>query len=114
MRERGTTPRAKIHPVVFVMLQVLALQLLWCGLVYGAPQEEQRKALGSLTTVGEVQVNGMAVASDSTIFAGDILRSSGTGSATLTWAGKGSLQISANTEIMFTSKPQYDAELKLG
>ena len=114
MREKGAKLTAKIHAVIFVLLQILALHSLSFALAYGAPQEQQRNALGSLTTVGEVHVNDAAAPSESTIFAGDVLRSSGTGSATFTWTGKGSLQIYPNTEIIFTIKPQYDAELKLG
>ena len=113
MREKGAKPTAKIHSVIFV-LQLLALYQLSSALAYGAPQEQQRQALGSLTTVGEVYVNDTVAPSDSPIFAGDALRSAGTGSATLTWSGKGSLQIYPNTEILFTGEPQYAAELKFG
>jgi hypothetical protein len=113
MREKGAKPTAKIHSVIFV-LQLLALYQLSSALAYGAPQEQQRQTLGSLTTVGEVYVNDTVAPSDSPIFAGDALRSAGTGSATFTWSGKGSLQIYPNTEILFTGEPQYAAELKFG
>lgn len=113
MREKGAKPTAKIHSVIFV-LQLLALYQLSSALAYGAPQEQQRQALGSLTTVGEVHLNDTVAPSDSPIFAGDALRSAGTGSATFTWSGKGSLQIYPNTEILFTGEPQYAAELKFG
>jgi hypothetical protein len=114
MREKGAKPTAKIHAVIFVLLQLLALYQLSSALAYGAPQEQQRQALGSLTTVGEVYVNDTVAPSDSPIFAGDALRSAGTGSATFTWSEKGSLQIYPNTEIVFTGEPQYAAELKFG
>jgi len=114
MRENGAKPTAKIHAVIFVLLQLLALYQLSSALAYGAPQEQQRQALGSLTTVGEVYVNNAVAPSDAPIFAGDVLRSAGTGSATFTWSGKGSLQIYPNTEIVFTGEPQYAAELKFG
>ena len=114
MREKGAKPTAKIHAVIFVLLQLLALYQLSSALAYGAPQEQQRQALGSLTTVGEVYVNNAVAPSDAPIFAGDVLRSAGTGSATFTWSGKGSLQIYPNTEIVFTGEPQYAAELKFG
>jgi hypothetical protein len=113
MREKGAKPTAKIHSVIFV-LQLLALYQLSSALAYGAPQEQQRQTLGSLTTVGEVYVNDTVAPSDSPIFAGDALRSAGTGSATFTWSGKGSLQIYPNTEILFAGEPQYAAELKFG
>jgi hypothetical protein len=114
MREKGAKPTAKIHAVILVVLQLLALYQLSSALAYGAPQEQQRQALGSLTTVGEVYVNNAVAPSDAPIFAGDVLRSAGTGSATFTWSGKGSLQIYPNTEIVFTGEPQYAAELKFG
>jgi hypothetical protein len=113
MREKGK-PTASIHAVIFVLLRLLVLHSLSSALAYGAPQEEQRNALGSLTTVGEVHVNDAAAPSESTIFAGDILQSSGTGSATFSWTGRGSLQIYPNTEIIFTGESQYAAEVKLG
>lgn len=114
MREKVLKPSAKIHDVIFVLLQLLALYQLSSALAYGAPQEQQRQALGSLTTVGEVHVNDAVAPSQAPIFAGDVLRSTGTGSATFTWSGKGSLQIYPNTEIVFTGEPQYAAELKFG
>lgn len=114
MREKGAKPTAKIHAVIFVLLQFLALYQLSSALAYGAPQEQQRQALGSLTTVGEAYVNNAVAPSDAPIFAGDVLRSAGTGSATFSWSGKGSLQIYPNTEIVFTGEPQYAAELKFG
>ena len=114
MRERVLEPLAKIHAAIFVLLQLLALCQLSSALAYGAPQEQQREALGSLTTVGEVHVNNAVAPSDAPIFAGDVLRSAGTGTATFTWSEKGSLQIYPNTEIVFTGEPQSAAELKFG
>ncbi|PYU30739.1 MAG: hypothetical protein DMG31_13345 [Acidobacteria bacterium] len=114
MREKVRKPSAKIYAVIFGLLQLLALYQLSSALAYGAPQEQQRRALGSLTTVGEVHVNDAVAPSDAPIFAGDVLRSAGTGSATFTWSGTGSLQIYPHTEIVFTGEPQYAAELKFG
>jgi hypothetical protein len=112
--QKKVKPSAKIHAVIFVLLQLLALYQLSTALAYGAPQEQQRQALGSLTTVGEVHVNDAVAPSDAPIFAGDLLRSAGTGTATFTWSEQGSLQIYPNTEIVFTGEPQYAAELKFG
>jgi hypothetical protein len=114
MREKVLKPSAKIHAVIFVLLQFLALYQLSSALAYAAPQEQQREALGSLTTVGEVHVNDAVAPSSAPIFAGDVLRSAGTGTATFTWSEEGSLQIYPNTEIVFTGEPQYAAELKFG
>jgi hypothetical protein len=99
---------------IFVLLQLIALYHLSSALAYGAPQEQQRQALGSLTTVGEIHVNDGVAPPSASIFAGDVLRSSGTGTATFTWSEEGSLQIYPNTEIVFTGEPQYAAELKFG
>ena len=55
MREKVRKPSAKTP--IFVLLPLLALFQLSFALAYGAPQEPQRQALGSLTTVGEVHVN---------------------------------------------------------
>ena len=108
-------PPARKRAFTFAFLQFLALQCL-SGVGYGAarPQEQQGQALGSLTTVGEVYVNDATAPADSTIFAGDTLRTSGTSTATFTLSGKGSFQISPNTEIAFAGGPQYGAELKFG
>jgi len=114
MREEVLKPSAKIHAVVFILLQFLALYQLSSGPAYGAPQEQQRQASGSLTTVGKVHVNDAVAPASAPIFAGDVLRSTGTGTATFTWSGQGSLQIYPNTELVFTSEPQYAAELKFG
>jgi len=76
MREKGAKLTAQIHAVIFVLLQILALHSLSFALASGAPQKQQRNALGSLTTVGEFRVNDAASPSESTISAGDVLRSS--------------------------------------
>jgi hypothetical protein len=112
--QKKVKPSAKIYALIFALLQLLALYQLSSAVAYGAPQEQQRRALGSLTTVGEVHVNDAVAPSDAPIFAGDVLRSAGTGSATFTWSGQGSLQIYPNTELAFTGEPQYAAELKFG
>src|SRR4029077_8910641 len=93
MLEKGLRPTAKAFALIFVFLQLLALYFLSSGsaaAAYGAPRppEHSHEALGSLDTVGEVFVNGAAAAAQSTIFAGDVLRSGGTGSATFTLSGK--------------------------
>ncbi len=100
-----------------VSLQLLILHFSF-GLAYGAPypgqEQEQRQALGSLTTTGEVYLNSSAAPAESTVIAGDVLRTSSTGSAMFNVAGDGSLRISPNTEIVFAGGPQYAAEVKLG
>lgn len=99
----------------FVQLLMLHFTL---GLTYGAAyprqEQEQREALGSLTTAGEAYVNSAAAPAAFPVFAGDVLRTSATGTAVFTLGGNGSLRISPYTEIIFAGRPQYAAELKLG
>lgn len=106
----------KAWPAALVFIQVLTLLLLLPVFVDGAPraQEQQRTALGSLSTFGEVYVNDIMAPLESTIFSGDILRTGGAGTAIFTLSGKGSFQISPDTQIVFAGNPQYIAELKSG
>jgi len=116
MLEKGLKRRAKIC-LRSVFLQLLVLHV-WFGLVYGAAyprqEQQQREALGSLTTAGEVFLNSAVTPAESTVFAGDVLRTSPSGTAMFTLAGNGSFRISPNSEIVFAGGPQYAAELKLG
>ena len=116
MLEKGLKRRAKIY-LRSVFLQLLVLHV-WFGLVYGAAyprqEQQQREALGSLTTAGEVFLNSAVTPAESTVFAGDVLRTSPSGTAMFTLAGNGSFRISPNSEIVFAGGPQYAAELKLG
>ena len=77
-------------------------------------QEQQKRALGSLTSVGEVYVNDTAAPVESTIFRGDTLRTGEAGSATFTVSGKGMLKISPRSEVVFAGDYQFTAELKDG
>jgi len=116
MLKRGLKTPVKIS-LRSVFLQLLILHFSF-GLAYGAAYPgqgpEQRQALGSLTTTGEVYLNSSGAPAQSTVLAGDVLRTSPGGTAMFTLAGNGSLRISPNTEIVFAGGPQYAAELKLG
>ncbi len=79
-----------------------------------ASKRQEKEALGSLSTVGNVYVNGSIAPSESTIFPGDTLLTSDTGSATFTVSGKGSLKISSQTHLIFSSEPRYLAEMTSG
>lgn len=108
--------KALANACTFVFLHLFALYGLSATLARGAarPQSELRPPLGSLSAIGEVYVNNAAAPAESFIFAGDLLRSGATGSATFVPIGKGSFEIRPNTEIIFTGEPQYAAELKFG
>ncbi len=118
MNRTNAEPRAENHAKAWprVLVFVIALTLLcpvWSRSAARAPQQPG-VALGSLSTFGEVFVNGATAPLDSTIFSGDIIRTGGAGSATFTLSGKGSLKITPNTQVVFTGAPQYVGELKAG
>ena len=97
---------------------LLAAGLL-CGLplMAGAPRaarKAQNQALGSMTTVGPVFINGVPAPADLTIFPGDTLKTADLGSAAFSISGKGSFKILSNSEMVFPSDPRYSAELKAG
>lgn len=72
------------------------------------------QALGSLSTVGVVYVNGMPAPTDATVFPGDTLKTDDLGSAVFAMSGKGSFKIASNTELAFPLDPRYSAELRTG
>ena len=118
MNRTTAEPRAEKHAraLPLTLVVVLALQLLspmWSRSAARAPQQPG-VALGSLSTFGEVFVNGAAAPLDSTIFSGDVVRTGGAGTATFALSGKGSLKITPNTQVVFTGAPQYVGELKAG
>jgi ferric-dicitrate binding protein FerR (iron transport regulator) len=77
-------------------------------------QEEERKPVGAVNTVGEVYVNDSRAPSEATVFPGDTLRTGETGAATFTVSGLGSLQISPNSRVTFVDEPRYFAILQQG
>lgn len=86
-------------------------------LMAGAPRaarKAQNQALGSMTTVGPVTINGVPAPADLTIFPGDTLKTGDLGSAAFSISGKGSFKILANSEMVFPPDPRYSAELKAG
>jgi len=78
------------------------------------PQEKERAALGSLTSVGEAYVNDSPAPAEITIFSGDRVRVGETGSATFNMSGKGSLKLSSRSQVLFAGKYEYTAELQAG
>jgi hypothetical protein len=78
-------------------------------------QEEQQKvALGSLSSVGEVYVNDSLAPSESTIFSGDRVRTGQTGASTFTASGRGTIKISPQSRVLFSGSSQFIAELEAG
>jgi hypothetical protein len=114
-------PKNRLESIVSArsigLASILVLQLaLFPALARGraASQDQQRQPLGSLTALGDMYVNDSHPPGESTIFSGDTLRTSQTGSATFTSSGKGSLKVSPGSELAFPGNPQYMAELKSG
>jgi ferric-dicitrate binding protein FerR (iron transport regulator) len=79
-----------------------------------APQAQDKQPLGSLSPVGDVSVNGMAVNAETTVFSGDSVRTAMNGTATFTMSGKGSIKLSPQTQVTFSGTPDYLAELNAG
>src|SRR5689334_19137591 len=78
--------------------QILAVVLLLLfpalSRAQAVPQEKEKTALGSLTSVGEVYVNNSPAPAEITIFSDDKVRVGENGSATFNMSGKGSLKLS--------------------
>jgi hypothetical protein len=92
---------------------------LFCALplMAGAPRaarKAQNQAVGSMTTVGPVTINGVPAPADLTIFPGDTLKTGDLGSAAFSMSGKGAFKILSNSEMVFPPDPRYSAELKAG
>jgi hypothetical protein len=67
-----------------------------------------------LTGIGEVYVNDSLAPAEITIFSGDRVRIGESGSATFNMSGKGSLKLSPRSQVHFTGKYEYTAELEAG
>src|SRR5882762_5962989 len=98
-----------LRPLVALFLLLTALSR-----VQALPQEQDREPLGSLTSIGEVYVNDSLAPAEITIFSGDRVRIGESGSATFNMSGKGSLKLSPRSQVRFTGKYEYTAELEAG
>src|SRR6202047_489484 len=86
-------------------------------LMAGAPRaarKAQNQALGSVTTVGPVTINGVPAPADLTLFPGDTLKTADLGSAAFSISGQGSSKLLSSSEMVFPADPRYSAELKAG
>jgi hypothetical protein len=97
-----------------LLYRVVLLQVPLLGYARSTSQEQQKEPLGSLSSVGDVTVNGSAAPVESTIFPGDTVRTGETGTATFTASGKGTLKISSGSEVAFQGSYLFTAELKSG
>jgi len=101
---------------ILALIQLIGVCFSLPELTRGAalPQDQQKEPIGAVITAGDVYVNQAAAPLGSAIFSGDVLRTGGAGSATVTLDGKGTFKISPNTRLIFAADPQYIAELKSG
>jgi ferric-dicitrate binding protein FerR (iron transport regulator) len=108
-------PKTKRNPRsgVFVWL-IHSLVLLAMLPALARASQETKQPLGSLSAVGQVYVGNSAAPAESTIFAGDTLRTDPTATATFTMSGRGSFAVASNSQLVFAGTPQYVAELKSG
>lgn len=111
-RKRARALVKSLRFITIVTLQFFLATALAQG--QAVPPDAQRQALGSLMTGGEVYVNESRAPSELTIFPGDTVRTSETGTAMLTTETKGSYQISTDSQVVFSGDPRYLAELKSG
>jgi hypothetical protein len=104
-------------PIVAITTSV-ALSSLVVPLASSAPragrQTQGSQALGSLSSVGTVYVNGAPAPADATIFAGDTVKTGEMSSAAFSISGKGLFKLTSNSEMSFQPDPRYSAELKAG
>lgn len=110
------TPRITREPLALRILPPMCALLLALPLTCaGASAQGQQKApIGSLTSTGDVHVNGISAPADSTVFVGDTVDTGENGSATFTISGRGDLKLSRQTQLIFSGGSQYAAELKAG
>jgi hypothetical protein len=111
------TKRTIASNFTFWYIHVLALQLVLFPAVadgFPASQAQEKQALGSLSSVGQVYVSNSVAPAESTIFTGDMLRTDEMATAIFTISGKGSFEIASRSQLVFTGSQQYVAELKSG
>jgi hypothetical protein len=114
--------KRKMTPAtVFVLKVVLASQIcVLAGPTHAATVSHEqtvngkRLPLGSLSATGEVYVNEKPVPVESTVFAGDAIRTGQNSTAVFTLTGNGTLKIGPQTQVVISSDQQFAAELQGG
>ena len=96
------------------LLMLVAADALPAYAGAGRPQDGQSEAVGSLTSIGTVQVNGAAAAAQSAVFAGDSLNTEQGGTATLAISGRGTIKVYPQSLVTVWAKSRYLAELDRG
>ena len=107
-------PKNSTRITILIAMVSLQLLMLPSADARSISQEQQREPLGSLSTVGEVYVNGSRAPAESTAFTGDNILTAAGGVATFTTSGNGSIKISPLSQVVAAGETGYVAELKLG
>lgn len=84
------------------------------GISQDQAQNPKKYPLGSLSATGEVYVNEKPVPVESTVFAGDTIRTGQNSTAIFTMTGNGTLKIGSQTQVALPGEPQFAAELQAG
>ena len=79
-----------------------------------AARTQAPQSIGSISSTGSVSINGVPAPADATIFSGDTVRTSETGTAAISISGKGAIKLAPNTEMSFAPDPRYTGELRTG
>ena len=109
--------QARVNPAAHCLGKIFAALLLvfpWLSCAQGVSPDKEREPLGSLTSVGEVYVNDSPAPAEITVFSGDRVRAGPTGSATFNISGKGSLKLTPGSQVLFSGKFEYTAQLEAG
>lgn len=121
LKLRRTSQRENRKTTIFAAagLHVSLLGALVCVLTTPAwsrtsHQGQSREELGSLTSVGEVYVNGSPASAMSSVSSGDEIRTGESGEAALALLGKGALKIRPLSQVVLSISDQYTAELEKG
>lgn len=78
------------------------------------PAPAEQEALGSVSSTGEVVLNGARVPQLATIYADDTIGTGPEGNAIIKLQGKGDIQVYPETLIKFPNSPRYLAQLEHG
>ena len=103
--------------IVSLRIFVLTLSALCAVPSEGRPPAAGTQApqsIGSISSTGSVSINGLPAPADATIFSGDTVRTTETGTAAISISGKGAIKLAPNTEMSFAPDPRYTGELRAG
>ena len=114
--KRGMTPAVGLG----LMLALASPIFVFAGPAHAATVSQEqtvngkRVPVGSLSATGEVYVNEKPVPVESTVFAGDSVRTGQNSTAAFTLTGNGTLKIGPQTQVVISSDQQFAAELQAG